>query len=193
MMEGIPMGKPMAEGKGEAVSTDESTPSPLLPAGGDASALVPDGRPRQDSLPEALVHPIVERIAALEKELSDRLALFDENRRLAEELRLRDREITQKNHEVETLKRDLVYQKKLLEKEIEDRMRVLDERRTLMDREFTERITRERDEFERRLAAEKDAWSDRLAREQEKHAASLAEIQTREGFWSRLGKMLTWS
>jgi len=184
---------PGTEEKEKVVSADESAPAQPLPRGEGAPASAPDERPRTDSAAEALIRPIVERIAALEKEVSDRLSLLGENRRLMEELRLRDREIAQKNTEIETLKRDIVYQKKLLEKEIEDRMRVLDERRALMDREFSGRIARERDEFERRLAAENDAWSDRLAREQEKHEANLAEARTKEGFWSRLVKMLTWS
>jgi hypothetical protein len=136
---------------------------------------------------------ILERISALEKELSFRLDLVAENMRITGELRLKDQEIARKDIEIEKLQRDLIYQKRLLEKEIEDRMRVLDEKWALMDREVSERVARERDEFEKRLALERDAWAERLSREQEKYAAGLAELQTKGGFWSRLVKMLTWS
>lgn len=187
------MSKPGAEAQGEEVSTNESIQNGPVPVKNGTPHPATNDRPRQISFSESLVHPILERITALQREVSERLALVDENKRLSEELKLRDREIARKDIEIETLKRDLVYQKKLLEKEIGDRARVLEEKRALMDREITERIARERDEFERRLAEEKDAWADRLTREQEKHAASLAEIQTKEGFWSRFIKMLTWS
>jgi hypothetical protein len=140
-----------------------------------------------------MAKPIVERIAALEKELSLRLDLASENMRMCRELRQKDQEIADRDVEIEKLKRDLVYQKRLLEKEIEDRTRMLDEKWALMDREVSERVARERDEFEKRLAFERSTNSERLEQEQEKFAASLAELQTRGGFWSRLVKMLTWS
>lgn len=148
---------------------------------------------RQLSMSDSFLRPLTERIEAMEKELLERLDLLCENRKISEELRRKEGEIARKEVEIETLKRDLVYQKRLLEKEIEDRMRSLDEKWALMDREVAERVARERDEFENRLARERSIWSERLVREQEKYAAGLAELQTKEGFWARLVRMLTWS
>ncbi|MEM5785985.1 MAG: hypothetical protein AAGU11_01625 [Syntrophobacteraceae bacterium] len=195
VMELVSSGKIKAEQKGNRLSIDESSlKSSGLPVRLEAApAPVKTDRPRQISFSDALVHPVLERVAALEKTLAEKLDLFDENRRLAEELRGRDREIAQKDMEIEKLKRDLVYQKRLLEKEIEDRVRVLEEKKAIMDGEFAERVARERDEFERRIALERNTWSDRLAMEQEKFEAAISEAQARGGFWSRLSRMLTWS
>ena len=101
-------------------------------------------------VPNLTENEILERISALEKELSFRLDLAAENMRIAGELRLKDQEIARKDIEIEKLQRDLIYQKRLLEKEIEDRLRVLDEKRALMDREVSDRVARERDEFEKK-------------------------------------------
>jgi len=153
----------------------------------------PPGKPRQASISDALIRPLLERIAGLENVVSERLALADENRTFAEELRRKDREIALRDTEIEKLKRDLMYQKRLLEKEVGDRSRVLEEKKALMDREISERIARERDGFENRLAMERGIWSERLAREQEKHKETINEMQSKEGFFARLMRMLTWS
>jgi len=143
-----------------------------VPAGA-ALAPAPRNRPRQISFPDALAGPIVERIAALEKQVSRSWPCSTKTGELIEELRCKDRELALRETEIEKAQARLVYQKKLLEKEIEDRARVLDEKWALMDREVSERISRERDGFEKRLAQERSAWSERLANEQEKFAATL--------------------
>lgn len=140
-----------------------------------------------------MVRPLAERISSLEREISEKLDLVAENRQLTLELRQKDRDIAIRDTEIEKLKRDLLYQKRLLEKEVEDRTRVLDEKRALMDREVAARIARERDEFDRRLEEERKSWAERLARIQEEDAAREAELLTKQGFWTRFLKMLTWS
>ncbi|MHC1727197.1 MAG: helix-turn-helix domain-containing protein [Syntrophobacteraceae bacterium] len=193
VMDLVAAGKLKAEQKGKRLIIDESELEALLPPEHLEQKSSVAARPRQVSLPEMLVRPLTERISALEKEVSEQIGLISENRRLIEELRHKDREIAARDTEIERLKCDLVYQKRLLEKEIEDRMRVLDEKRVSMDRELSSRVGRERDEFVTRLEAERMLWSERLAREQEKCAAEVAELQTKQGFWTRLARMLTWS
>jgi chromosome segregation ATPase len=193
VMEFVSVGKLKAEQKGKRLTIDESGLEALVSDETPKPETIAPGRPRQISFSEAMAQPIVERISALEKEISSRLDLVSENRQIVRELRQKDQEIADRDIEIEKLKRDLVYQKRLLEKEIEDRMRLLDEKWALMDREVSERVARERDEFEKRLELERNTWSERLSQEQEKFADSLAELQTKGGFWSRLVKMLTWS
>ncbi len=194
VMELVSAGRLKADSTGNRLKFDESEIEALAPAEqAPAPDARPAGKPRQMSMPEALVRPVLDRMAALEAQVAEKLDLLAENRRLTEEIRHADRELASKDTEIEKLKRDLVYQKKLLEKEIEDRMRVLDEKWALMDREVSERIAREREEFEARLARERSTWSDRLAAEQEKFEADLARMRSKEGFWTRLLRMLTWS
>ncbi len=192
VMELVSAGRLKADRTANRLKFDESEIEALAPAKPPPDAR-PAGRPRQMSIPEAVVRPVLDRIAALETQVAEKLDLLSENRNMADEIRHMERELALKDTEIEKLKRDLVYQKKLLEKEIEDRMRVLDEKRALMDREISERISREREEFEARLARERSTWSDRLAAEQEKFKTDLARMRSKEGFWARLLRMLTWS
>lgn len=71
--------------------------------------------------------------------------------------------------------------------------RLLDEKWALMDREISERISRERNEFETKLQAERTLWSERLANERRAFELKIAQLQTKQGFWTRLMKILTWS
>jgi excisionase family DNA binding protein len=196
VMELVSAGRLKAERAGNRLKFDESDIEALARAE-PGPAPAPDaplpGRPRQVSIFEAIVRPVLDRIAALEKQVAEGFFLLSENQHLAEEVRRLERELALKDTETEKLKRDLVYQKKLLEKEVEDRMRVLDEKWALMDREMSERVVREREEFEGRLARERSTWSDRLAAEQERFESNLAQLRSKEGFWSRLLRMLTWS
>ncbi|MGA2404958.1 MAG: hypothetical protein ABSG91_25185, partial [Syntrophobacteraceae bacterium] len=137
--------------------------------------------------------PLVERISALERQFAEKLALLAENGRLAQELRQAHLDIAGRDTEIEKLRGDMVYQKKLLEKEVEDCTRLLDEKWALMDREVSERVSRERDEFETILQAERTLWSERLAHERHTFELQIAQLQTKQGFWTRLMKMLTWS
>lgn len=193
VMELVSAGRLSSERKGKRMSIDEDSVNALLPEPRQEAPPAPSKTPRQMSFPEMMLRPLAERLSVLEKTISEKLDLAEENRRLTKESWQKDQEIAARDVEIEKLKRDLLYQKRLLEKEIEDRMRVLEEKAAFMDRELTERIARERDEFENRLLIERSAWSDRLAREQERYAASLAELQNRAGFWTRLVRMLTWS
>ncbi len=193
IMDLIDSGKLSAEQKGKDLAIDESELGGLLCRPNLETVASAPGKPRQLSLPEMLIRPVIERIAALEKELSEKMNLLIENRRLTEELRQTFLDAAGKDKEIEKLKADLVYQKRLMEKEIEEHARLLDAKWALMEREVAERIARERSEFERRLQAESALWSERLAREQERFEADIAELRSKQGFWTRLMKMLTWS
>jgi excisionase family DNA binding protein len=149
--------------------------------------------PKQTSLSDAVVRPVLERLSALERQLSERLDVIDENRRLAEEIRKSEQQIALRDQELEKLKRDLLYQKKIFEKELQDYAKLLDEKWAVREQEVEDRIDREREGFEQRLVLEKSVWSERLAQEQEKHAACLADAQRGQGFWAKIVRMLTWS
>jgi len=62
-----------------------------------------------------------------------------------------------------------------------------------MEKEATARINRESESLEQRLIQEREIWSEKIAQEQERFAQTLAAMHSREGFWSRLMKMITWS
>lgn len=182
------------KGDGKRLSVDETEPAAAVSTEQNMEpAASSRNKPRQMSMSESLVRPVLDRIVSLERELAERLDLLAENRKLTADVHRLDQDVTRKDAEIEKLKNDLVYQKRLLEKEIEDRMRVLDEKWAMMDKEVSDRVARERDEFEKRLAAERNLWSERLRQEEERYAVELAEMQKKEGFWSRLVKMLTWS
>lgn len=175
------------------MSVDEIESGDAMPSEQSTENAASRGKPRQMSMNESLVRPVLDRIESMEKEFSEKLDLLAENRRLSGEVRRLDQELARRDVEIEKFKSELVYQKRLLEKEIEDRRRALEERWALMDREVSDRVAREREEFERRLASERSIWSERLKQGEEKFASDLAELQKKEGFWSRLIRMLTWS
>ena len=62
-----------------------------------------------------------------------------------------------------------------------------------MENEVAERISHERNEFETVLRAERTLWSERLANEKSRYDAELEELKKKEGLWSRIIRMLTWS
>ncbi len=62
-----------------------------------------------------------------------------------------------------------------------------------MDREVSERVSRERDQFETILQAERTLWSERAAHDRHVFEAEIANLQAKQGFLTRLIKMLTWS
>jgi len=150
-------------------------------------------RPRQVSLPQMLAGQLMEHISAMKTELSEKLDLLAENRQLAQELSRVRLDIASRDAEIEKLKTDTFQQKKLMEKENEDRMRVLAEERMLMEKQVSERVSRERDAFEKTLQAERTLWSERLEHEQLLFQSELNQLKTKQGFWTRLMKMLTWS
>ncbi len=193
VMDLVAAGKLKAERKRKRLTIEESDLwvflSRIKP---EIEAAVPS-RPRQISLPEMLAGPLIERISALEKQIAEKLDLLAENGRLAQELRQAHLDIAGRDTEIEKLRGDMVYQKQLLENEVEDRTRLLDEKWALMDREISERISRERNEFETKLQAERTLWSERLANERRAFELKIAQLQTKQGFWTRLMKILTWS
>ena len=150
-----------------------------------AMALTPSGRDALDV--------IMNRLAALEAQIIDKWQTFADNQHLHQLLRQQDRQLAEKDLEIEKLRRDLLYQKKLCEKELEDHRLALQEKWALMEKEASERIAQERERLEQRLKQERDIWSEKLAQEQERFAQMLAAARNQEGFWSRLMKMITWS
>jgi translation initiation factor IF-2 len=131
--------------------------------------------------------PLVERISALEEALSEKLNLSAENKRLELELHEARLDIADRDAEIEKLKGAMSGQETLVEKE------ALDEEREQMEREVSERISRERDEFETILRAERTLWSERLANERSRFEAELEQLKTKDGLWARFIRMLTWS
>ena len=150
-------------------------------------------KPRQASLPQMLAGPLLERINAIKTELSEKLDLVAENRQLEQELSRARLDIARKDAEIENLKTETLHQKELAEKEIEDRTRILDEGRKLLEKQVYERVSRERDAFEKTLQAERTRWSERLDHEQRLYESELNRFKTKQGFWARFMKMLTWS
>jgi len=193
VMDLVTAGKLKAERKRMRLSVDESDLGVLLSQQRPESAAAVSNRPRQVSLPDMLTGPLIERISDLERQFAETLDLLAENRRLTQQLHQAQLDIAGRDTEMEKLRGDMVYQKKLLEKEVEDRARLLDEKSEFMDREASERVSRERDQFETILQAERTLWSERVAHEQHVFEAEIAKLQAKQGLFTRLMKMLTWS
>jgi len=183
----VAAGKLKAERKGKGLTVEEPDLWVFLSRlKSETDATVP-GRPRQVSLPEMMAGPLVERISALEEALSEKLDLSAENKRLELELHEACLDIADRDAEIEKLKGAMSGQETLVEKE------ALDEEREQMEREVSERISRERDEFETILRAERTLWSERLANERSRFEAELEQLKTKDGLWARFIRMLTWS
>ncbi|MGC9967978.1 MAG: hypothetical protein ABSE08_21575 [Syntrophobacteraceae bacterium] len=183
----VAAGKLKAERKGKGLTVEEPDLWVFLSRlKSETDATVP-GRPRQVSLPEMMAGPLVERISALEEALSEKLDLSAENKRLELELHEARLDIADRDAEIEKLKGAMSGQETLVEKE------ALDEEREQMEREVSERISRERDEFETILRAERTLWSERLANERSRFEAELEQLKTKDGLWARFIRMLTWS
>jgi len=183
----VAAGKLKAERKGKGLTVEEPDLWVFLSRlKSETDATVP-GRPRQVSLPEMMAGPLVERISALEEALSEKLDLSAENKRLELELHDARLDIADRDAEIEKLKGAMSGQETLVEKE------ALDEEREQMEREVSERISRERDEFETILRAERTLWSERLANERSRFEAELEQLKTKDGLWARFIRMLTWS
>jgi len=144
----------------------------------------------QPSLYSEALEPVLDRFSGLEKKLEQ---LLLENQRMLEESRKKEQALAKKDLEIEKLQRELVYQKRLFEKELEDQHRFLDEKWSILQKENEEKIDLERKHFEEKLMLEQHRWSERLANQKEQHAQMMVEVQNREGFWSKLIKMMTWN
>jgi len=77
--------------------------------------------------PEVALQLINDRLAALEGRIMDNQQLFAENQLLHQRLREQDRQLAEKDLELERLRGELVYQKRLGEKELEDHRLALQE------------------------------------------------------------------
>jgi excisionase family DNA binding protein len=142
---------------------------------------------------EASLDVILNRLASLEAQIVEKGQMGAENQSLHQLVREQDRQLAEKDLEIEKLRRDLVYQKRLCDKEIEDRRLALEERWALMEQEASKRAAQERELLEQRLIQERNIGSERLAQQQERFAQEVAAMRNQEGFWARLMKMITWS
>jgi len=167
-----------------SIRSDVESPAEESPAGEE---------PRDILLRRDACLSLLERFAALENRILDRLDCLNENRELSGLLHARERELVQKDTEIEKLRRDLVYQTRLLEKEFEERLRSYQDKMAALEKQFQERVELERRHFDERLAMEQRFWSDKLDQEKETFDRKLAEAKRRESFWQRLVKMMTWS
>ena len=192
VMDLVAAGKLKAERKGKGLTVDEADLWAFLSRFKPETEAAVSGRPRQVSLPEIMAGPLVERISTLEKALSEKLDFLAENKRIELELDRAHLDIADRDAEIEKLKGGMTG-RTLVEREAEDRVRALDEERAQMEREVSERISRERDEFETILQAERTLWSERLAKERSRFEAELEQLKKKEGFWARIVRMLTWS
>ncbi len=191
----IVSGQLPVERKGRQILVSETQLKALLEADDgleDEQSKEKPARSPAPPLTEAL-EVISSRLAAVEGQIAEERLMFAENQRLHELLRERDRQLSEKDLEIDKLRRDLVYQKRLCEKELEDLQSVLAEKWTVKEKEVSEKIARERELLEQRLLQEQNICSERLAREQERFAQRLVQMRSEEGFWARLVKMITWS
>ncbi len=188
-------GKLLVERKGRQILIPEAQLKALV----DAEAHLQEEAPQSsldsvsmDSGKEPL-EVILSRLASLEAQVNEKWQKDAENQRLHELVREQDRQLAEKDLELEKLRRDLVYQKRLSEKEVEDRRLVLEEKWALLEQEASKRVAQERELLEQRLLQERNMCSERLAQQQQRFAQELAAMRNQEGFWSRLMKMITWS
>jgi excisionase family DNA binding protein len=192
----IVSGRLPVERKGRQILISEAQLKVLLDAdqgsADEESRAGPDDLTSAAPLTEALEN-IGSRLSAVEGQIAEQRQLLAENQRLHELLRQHDRQMAEKDIEIEKLRRDLIYQQKLCEKELEDHRQAVAEKCVLSEREASERIARERELLEQRLIQEQHLWSERLAQEQERCAQRLVAMHNQEGFWARLMKMITWS
>jgi|WetSurMetagenome_2_1015567.scaffolds.fasta_scaffold16397_2 excisionase family DNA binding protein len=191
----IVSGQLPVERKGRQILVPETRLKALLDADegfeGEESRETPD---RSPALPftDALA-AMSSRLTAVEGQIAEGRLMFAENQRLHEVLRERERQMAEKDLEIDKLRRDLVYQKRLWEKELEDLRRALEGEWAVKEKEVSEKIAHERELLEQRLIQEQNVWSERLAQEQERFAQRVVQLRSEEGFWARLVKMITWS
>ena len=191
----IASGKLRAEPKGRHLFVSESSLRTFMEAEEKAAA---EEAPAGTEQPEAalsreMLRPVMYRLTALQKQLEENLELFKENQRLNEELRQKERELSLKDYEIEKLKNDQVYQRRLLDKELEDHQKILEEKWAVLQKDASERIAQERGHMDEMLAMLERRWTEKLAEEKEGFVRQLAEAGRREGLWTRLIKMMTWS
>ncbi|HOV85142.1 MAG TPA: helix-turn-helix domain-containing protein [Syntrophobacteraceae bacterium] len=149
--------------------------------------------PGPDETLRDMLASLLQKVAELERQVDEKWSLWRENRRLLEELNQSRRQLAEKTSEVERLQRDLLYQKRLLEKELQDCRTAMEEKGAWIEKQCRERIAGERELLLDRLALQEKHLEEKLEWEKEKYGRKLLEIQQREGFWSKLARMMTWS
>jgi excisionase family DNA binding protein len=187
-------GKLVVERKGRQILIPEAQLKALV----DAEELLREETPQSSLDPvsrdsgENPLEVVLNRLTALEAQVTEKWRMDAENQRLHEVMREQDRQLAEKNLDMEKLQRDLVYQKRLGEKEIEDHRQALEEKLALIEKEASKRVARERELLEQKLALmeeeaskraaherelleqrlieERNIWSERLAQEQERTA-----------------------
>ncbi len=129
----------------------------------------------------------------LQSTLDEKWDLLARNQHLhLEILRLKE-EITRREVEIQSLRRDLSQQQSSHEREMEEYQRRLQERYNQQQTETSRRLATEKARFEERLVWTENRCSEALERAREDHAQALARAMEREGFWARLVRMMTWS
>lgn len=193
----IASGKLRAERKGQHLFISESALRAFMDAEEKAAEEETSAAAVEQSEPVApsreMLQPIMYRLLALQKQFEEKMDLLKENQRLSEELKQRERELLLKGYEIEKLEHDLIYQKRLQDKELENHQIILEEKWAVLQKEASERIAQERKHIDEMLAMQERRWVEKLAEEKELLARQMAEAGRREGLWSRLIKMMTWS
>jgi len=178
-----------AKKKGRGTVVPEDAVEDLLQQSPPEDAVTPGSA---EPLREMLAS-LLQKVAALERHADEKGSLWRENQRLLEELDQSRRELVEKTSEIERLQRDFVYQKRLHEKELQDCRTAMDEKGAWIEKQCRERIAGERELLLERLALQEKHLEEKLEWEKEKYGRKLLEIQRREGFWSKLARMMTWS
>jgi excisionase family DNA binding protein len=147
------------------------------------------GRPAQ----EEVLRSVLKELFAIQEQLDNKWGLVNENQRLQQLLRDKDRELAERNAEIDRLKRVATIHREIADKDLEDRERSLAEKLSMLEEQTARRLAREQEMCREHAARLEEQWARRLAEERERFARDMAEAQRREGFWARLVKMMTWS
>ena len=193
----IASGKLRAERKGQHLFISESALRAFMDAEEKAAEEEASAAAVEQSEPVApsreMLQPIMYRLLALQKQFEEKMDLLEENQRLSEELKQKERDLLLKGYEIEKLEHDLIYQKRLQDKELENHQIILEEKWAVLQKEASERIAQERKHIDEMLAMQERRWMEKLAEEKELLTRQMTEAVRREGLWSRLIKMMTWS
>jgi excisionase family DNA binding protein len=124
VMDLVAAGKLKAERKGRGMVVDESDLWMFLSGLKPETEAALSSRPRQVSLPEMPAGPLIERVSALERVLSEKLDLLAENRRLEQELHRAHLDIAGRDEEIEKLRGAAAGREAPLDKKAGERRRV---------------------------------------------------------------------
>jgi hypothetical protein len=136
---------------------------------------------------------LLDRLASLEEQLTNRFELGRENLELRNSLRAAEQELAARIAEVERLKSELLLQKRAWEKELESQQRLQLEKEALLRQEGGDKLVLAQQFYDRQLALERDRYLERSGREKERVDRQLDDFHRDEGFWARVMRLLTWS